>query len=176
LCHTALHEGNRTTLGGGPVMVMKDNDGHVLAERQVDPFEAGVLVLCLLYGGLGLAWFDRFAGRAVKLYPYIGGRVFLAMLFIGSVTALLGLTRSTVTGLRLERAGLWLLVSLGAGYAVWTPLAVGWSALSVILFFGILLFVPGAVVAWRRGRLIAQVERALTAPPMRPEERPDERG
>lgn len=157
-------------------MVMRDPEGRVLAERTIDPFEAGVLVLALIYGGLGLAWFDRFAGRVVKLYPVIGGHAFLALLFLGSLTALLGLVRSTLAGLRLERAGLWLLVSLGGGYAVWTPLAVGWGALSLILFFGIMLFVPGAVVARRRGRLIRQVERALAGAPARPEVRRRGRG
>lgn len=152
---------------------MRDPDGHVLAERRVDPFEVGVLVLGMLYGGLGLAWFDRFAGRAIQLYPLIGGRVFLAMLFIGSVTALAGLSRGTLRGLRLERAGLWLLVSLGAAYTLWTPVVVGWRGLSLILFFGIMLFVPGAFVAYRRGKLIAEVEHVIGG--ARSEEEPDGR-
>lgn len=145
-------------------MVITDDNGHIWAERKADPFEVGVLTLCLLYGFLGMVWYDRLAGRVVRLYPYIGGRVFLVLLAVGSATALVGLAGNTLRSLRLERAGLWLLAALGASYALWTPVAVGWSGLGLIFFFGVMLFVPGAVVAARRGRLIAEIEKALPIP------------
>lgn len=144
-------------------MVLKDNRGHVLGlAREPDPFEVATLFLCLIYGALGSIMYDRLAGRSIKLYPFFGGRVFLVLLTIGSTTALFGLARNNLRGLRLERAGLWLLVSLGASYAVWTPFSVGWAGLPLIMFFGIMLWLPGTVVAVRRGKLITQAEAVLS--------------
>lgn len=135
----------------------------MLAPRPVDPFEVGTLVLCLLYGLAGIALYDRLNLRTIKLYPFIGGRVFLAALAIGSATALLGLLRNNLRGLRLERAGLWLLVSLGASFALWTPFTAGTGGVSMLVSFGILLFAPGALVAYQRGQLIKRIERASRA-------------
>lgn len=146
-------------------MILRDAAGHVYAERRIEPFEVGTLTVSLLYGTLGLLFYERVAGRTIKLYPVLGGRVFLALLAVGAATALAGLSLSTLRGLRLEHAGLWLLVWLGAAYTAWTPFVVGWGGLGLLLSFGMLLFVPGAVVAVRRGRLIAEVERAVRRRP-----------
>lgn len=149
-------------------MILKDSSGRVYAQRTVEPFEVATLAVSLLYGCLGLVLYEQVASRSIKLYPLLGGRVFLALLAVGAATALAGLSRNNLRGLRLERAGLWLLVWLGAAYTVWTPFAVGWRGVGLVLSFGMLLFVPGAVVAWRRGRLIAEVEEAAVR--KRPEE------
>lgn len=157
-------------------MTLRDPDGHILLERKVEPFEVGVLLICLLYGGLGQVWFERLAGRAIKLYPVLGGRAFLALLFLGSLTALAGLALPTIRGLRMEHAGLWLLVYLGAGYAVWTPFSAGVAGLPLMLFFGMMLFVPGFFVARKRGKLIQAAENPAPAPPLRSETWPDANG
>jgi len=139
-------------------VITRDRRGRVLAERSIDPFEVGTLVICVLYGLVGLAWYDTLTLRTVKLYPFIGGRVFLAALAIGSATALIGLARNNLRGLRLERAGLRLLVCLGVSFALWTPFTAGAGGISMLVSFGILLGVPGAVVSYRRGLLIRKLE------------------
>lgn len=146
-------------------MILRDAAGHIYAERRVEPFEVGTLTVSLLYGALGILFYDQAAGRTIKLYPVLGGRVFLALLAVGAATALAGLSLPNLRGLRLERAGLWLLVWLGIAYTAWTPFVVGWSGLGLLLSFGMLLFVPGMIVALRRGRLIAEVEQAVRQRP-----------
>lgn len=152
-------------------MVIPEQRGKVLAlPREADPFQVAALSLCLLYGTLASAFYDELSATSVRLYPGIGGRVFLAGLILGSLTALAGIRIKNLRGMRLERSGLLLLVTLCGLYTVWTPFSVGWRGLGLILWMGILVSVPGYVVARRRGRQIKAAERVLRG---RPEVAPD---
>lgn len=147
-------------------MTIHSGRGRVIAVvRDFDPFQAGVLIVCLIYGIIATGWYGTLASGSVRNYPGIGGRVFLASLAIGSFTALVGMVQNNLRGMRLERAGLWLLVFMCAAYAVWSPSSLGWRALPLTLWLGLLVSVPSLVVARRRGRQINQAEQALRARP-----------
>lgn len=147
----------------GPMSDMiKDPAGHLLAvERKREPFELAALFICWLSGMTGSLWYDTLADDSIRAYPGVGGRVFLALMVVGSGTALIGVFQRSLTGMRLERAGLWLLVSLCLSFTVWTPFAVGWEGLGMVLFFGLLVAGPGFYVARRLTRLIDAVELAI---------------
>jgi hypothetical protein len=154
-------------------MTMQDNHGGPLAvPREVEPFQVATLFLSLFYGVVASAWYEQVASTSIKLYPGPGGRIFLAGLVLGSLTALLGIRNKTLRGIRVERSGLLLLALWGSLYAVWTPFAIGWRGLGLILWMGLLISVPGYIVARRRGKAIDAAERALRA---RPEVDPDDR-
>lgn len=145
-------------------MTIHAQGGQVLAlPRDAEPFQVGVLVMCLFYGLIGSMFYEQLAATPIRRYPEPGGRVFLALLALGALTALLGLVRDTLQGLRLERAGLWLLVCLCAAYSIWTPFAVGFRGLPLMMFLGILVTVPGYVLVRRRTRQIRAAEHPQTA-------------
>lgn len=138
--------------------------GFVLAlARDLDPFQIGVLLVCLIYGVLATGWYGTLASLSVRNYPGIGGRVFLASLAIGAFTALLGLAKNSLRGMRIERAGLWLLAAMTTAYAIWSPFSLGWRAAPLTLWLGLLVAIPSAFVALRRGRQIRAAEDYLRA-------------
>ncbi len=154
--------GNRT----GPSMTIQDSHGRLLAiPREPEPSEVAVLGICLLYGVIGSVWYEQVASAAVRSYPGIGGRTFVAGLAVGGVTALYGLAQPTLRGMRLERAGLWLLVSLCLAFTAWSPFATTARGIGLMIYMGILVTVPSFFVARRRGRQIRAVEYALRARP-----------
>lgn len=152
-------------------MTIHSGRGRVIAVvRDFDPFQAGVLIVCLIYGTLATGWYGTLASNSVRNYPGIGGRVFLAALAVGSFTALAGMAQNSLRGMQLERAGLWLLVFMCAAYALWSPTALGLRALPLTLWLGLLVSGPSLVVAVRRGRQINQAEKALRARPEDPDD------
>ena len=148
-------------------------DGHIVATRghgfvvalarDLDPFQVGVLLVCLIYGVITTGWYGTLASLSVRNYPGIGGRVFLVSLAVGSLTALLGLTRNSLTGMRIEQAGLWLLTFMCTAYALWSPFSLGWRAAPLTLWLGLLVAVPSFILAIRRGRQIRLAEEHLRA-------------
>lgn len=159
----------RTGERTGPHMAIQDSQGQLLAiPRELEPFEVAVLGICLLYGVLGSIFYNQTASAAIRSYPGLGGRVFVAGLAVGGVTALYGLARPTLRGMRLERAGLWLLVSLCLAFTAWSPFATTARGLGLMIYMGILVTIPSFVVARRRGRQIRAAEKALRARPEEP--------
>jgi hypothetical protein len=156
----AEQEGPRT----GGYVISTPGRGFVIAlARDLDPFQVGVLLVCLIYGVVATGWYGTLASLSVRNYPGIGGRVFLASLAVGSFTALLGLTRNSLRGMRIEQAGLWLLATMCTAYALWSPFSLGWRAVPLTLWLGLLVAVPSLVLALRRGRQIRAAEDHLRA-------------
>jgi hypothetical protein len=144
-------------------MSITDGEGRVLAlPRERDPFMVCVLAVCVLYASIALVFYDQLAATSIRMYPYFGGRVFLVLLGLGSLTASIGVHLRSVTGMRAERAGLNLLAVVCATYALWTPFAIGSRGLPLILFMGVMIAVPSYVAARRLGRQIRQAEVALS--------------
>lgn len=144
-------------------MSITDGDGRVLAlPRERDPFMVCVLAVCFLYSILALVFYGAMASTSIRAYPPFGGRAFLTLLGAGSLTALVGLQVRTMTGMRVERAGLNLLALTCASYAVWSPFVVGPRGLSLILYMGVMIAVPSYLVARRLGRQLHQAEVALS--------------
>lgn len=142
-------------------MTEPGGDGNVMVTREVDPFELGVLLVSLAYGLICLAAFEKFAATSIKLYPFYTGRVFVALLVVGSMAALLGVAMRSLLGLRLELAGLTLLCALGASYTLWTPFTVGARGMGLVLFLGMVITFPSFVVARRRRKQVEALEALL---------------
>jgi hypothetical protein len=127
--------------------------------RVIDYFEVGSFAICTLYGLIALVRYDQVAAASVKMYPGAGGVIFLAMLTLGGATGLFSYGFHTITGLKLELAGLTLLIPLCIAYAVWTPFSVGIPrGLGLILFMGVLIGIPGFFTRRRLKRYIANLE------------------
>lgn len=145
-------------------MSITHGDGHTLAlTREQNPFAVAALGVSFLYGLVCTVFYESLAATSIKLYPWMGGRVFLAGLMLGALTALAGMRSNTLTGMRTEQAGLYLLAMLCTSYALWTPFSVGWRGLGLVLFMGVLIAAPAFVVARRLGRQLRQAEAALEA-------------
>lgn len=132
-------------------------DGHLVIGREVEPFEVSVLAVSLLYGLLGTFKYEL-AATSIRMYPGYGGRVFLVLLALGALVALMGVANRSRWGMRLEGGGLTLLSVLGAGYALWTPFSVGSRGLGLLLFLGLVLFFPSALLAWRLRRYLRRAQ------------------
>lgn len=143
-------------------MSITDSEGHVVAlPREREPFQVCALAVSLLYAATSTVAYDRMAATSIKLYPFSGGRVFLALLGVGAATALAGLYNPSLRGLRVEMAGLTLLVFLCASYVLWTPFSVGLRGLGLMLFMGVLIAAPGAIRVRRLREQIRAAEEAL---------------
>lgn len=127
--------------------------------RHVDYFEVGVFAICALYGVITLIRYDQLAAASsLKQYPGWGGIIYLVLLTVGGLTGLAGHTLRSLMGLKLELAGLTLLVMLCLAYTLWTPLSVGWAGIGLVLFMGILVAVPGYFARRRLAKYIDKVE------------------
>lgn len=136
----------------------EDHGGKLAVVRTIDYFEVGAFALCALYGVIALTRYDEVAATSVKMYPGKGGAIFLALLAIGGGTGLFSFTMRTIRGLKLELAGLTLLVPLCLAYVVWTPFSVGWRGLGLVLFMGTLIGIPGFFTRRRLKKYIENLE------------------
>lgn len=143
-------------------MSITDSEGHLVAlPREREPFQVCALVVSLLYAATATVAYERLAATSIRMYPFSGGRVFLALLGVGAATALAGLYTSSLRGLRVEMAGLTLLVFLCVSYVLWTPFSVGVRGLGLMLYMGVLIAVPAAVRVRRLRGQIKAAEQAL---------------
>lgn len=126
--------------------------------RHVDYFEVGAFGVCALYGLITLVRYDQLASIALKAYPSPGGLIYVTLLTAGGVTGLAGHVLKSLTGLRLELAGLTLLVLLCVAYTLWTPFSAGWRGVGLLMFMGILIAVPGFFARRRLAKYIHKVE------------------
>lgn len=126
--------------------------------RHVDYFEVGVFAICALYGTVTMIRYDQLASISLKAYPGWGGMIYLALLTTGGITGLAGHTLKSLMGLKLELAGLTLLVLLCLAYTVWTPFSAGLRGFGLLLFMGILIAVPGYFTRRRLAKYIDKVE------------------
>ncbi len=138
---------------------MSEDHGRKLAVvRTIDHFEVGAFALCALYGTIALVRYNDVAATSVKMYPGLGGMIFLALLAIGGGTGLFSFTLRTIRGLQLELASLTLLVPLCLAYVVWTPFSVGLRGLGLVLFMGVLIGLPGFFTRRRLKKYIENLE------------------
>jgi hypothetical protein len=143
-------------------MSITDSQGHVVAlPREREPFQVCALAVSLLYAVVGTAAYERLAATSIRLFPFSGGRVFLILLGVGALTALAGLYTRSLRGMRVEMAGLTLLVSLCFSYVLWTPFSVGLRGLGLMLYMGVLIMVPAAIRVRRLRGQIKAAEEAL---------------
>lgn len=132
-------------------------DGRLVIGREIEPFEVAVLVMSLLYGLLGTFKYDL-AATSIRMYPGYGGRIFLVLLALGALIGLMGVVNRSRWGMRLEGAGLTLLSILGLAYAIWTPFSVGARGIGLLMFLGLILFVPSLILALRLRRYLLRAE------------------
>lgn len=130
----------------------------VVIPRPVDYFEIGVFATCLISGVTTLIRYQDLAAASVKLYPWGAGVVFLIALVAGGATGLISYAFKTIMGPKLELAGLTLLVAFCLAYTVWTPIAVGMRGINLILFMGVLIWIPGLFTRNRLKRYIRDLE------------------
>jgi hypothetical protein len=133
------------------------SDGRLVIGREIEPFEVAVLTISLMYGLVATFRYDL-AATSVRMYPGYGGRFFLVLLALGGLVGLMGVLNRSRWGMRLEGAGLTLLSILGLAYGLWTPFSVGARGVGLLLFLGVLLFVPSAVLARRLRRYLRRAE------------------
>jgi hypothetical protein len=127
--------------------------------RHIDYFEVGAFAICTLYGVITLIRYDQLSmASPLKQYPGWGGIIYLALLTVGGATGLAGHALRSLIGLKLELAGLTLLVLLCLAYTLWTPFSVGWAGTGLLLFMGMLVTVPGFFARRRLSRYIDKVE------------------
>lgn len=135
-----------------------DDRRPMVITRQIDYFEIGVFGICALYGVITLARYQDLAATSVKMYPGMGGVIFLGGLVAGGATGLVSYAFKTIIGPKLEVAGLTLLVVLCLTYSLWTPFSVGLRGIGLLLFMGILIAIPGFFTRRRILRYIQRVE------------------
>jgi len=138
---------------------MAQNSGErkvMVISRPVDYFEVGAFGICAFYGVIALSKYQELAATSIKMYPGAGGVIFLFLLIVGGATGLVSFAFKTITGPRVELAGLTLLVILCLAYSVWTPFSVGVRGIGLLLFMGILIGIPGI---FTRRRLIRYINR-----------------
>lgn len=114
-----------------------------------EPFEVSMLIVSLIYGVSGLAFYDKIAATSVRLYPAPGGIIFLAAMAFGALVTLVGLFgphRRDPRGVYVEAAGLVMLTGLCLSYAAWTPFSTGVRGTGLMLYLGIAIAFPGM---WR---------------------------
>jgi hypothetical protein len=137
---------------------MSDNRATVVITRPVDYFEIGVFVICVLYGVITLTRYQELASNAVKLYPGVGGVIFLVVLVVGGATGLVSFAFKTIKGPKLELAGLTLLVVFCLAYSLWASITVGARGIGLLLWMGILIAGPGYLTRRRLARYIHRLE------------------
>lgn len=133
-------------------------DQPVVIPRRVDYFEVGVFAYSSLYGVVTLVNYTDLASRAVKIYPGIGGVVFLALLVVGGVTGLASFAYKTVTGPKLELASLTLLVILCITYGLWSLVSIGTQGVGLLLSMTLLIAFPGAFARKRLAKYVRDLE------------------
>jgi len=137
-------------------------EGRLVIGREIEPFEVGVLTISLTYGLVGTFRYDL-AATSIQRYPGLGGRIFLVLLALGGLVGLMGVVNRSRWGMRLEGAGLTLLSILGLAYGIWTPFSVGTRGVGLLLFLGVLLFGPSAILARRLRRYLRRAEQMEAA-------------
>jgi hypothetical protein len=129
-----------------------------------DEFKLAVLGISLSYGLLCTIGYEKFTATSIKLFPGIGGRIFVGALAVGAAIALYGVLHGGIRGLLVERAGMLILAGMSLGYAAWVPAAIGTRGLGLLLFLGILVGGPAAVRVWRIYRWQRAIHREAGAP------------
>jgi hypothetical protein len=135
-----------------------EKDSQIVIPRRVDYFEVGIFAYASLYGVVSIVNYGELAARSVRVYPGIGGVVFLALLAVGGLTGLISFAYKTITGPKLELASLTLLVVLCIAYSLWTPFSVGWQGIGLILSMALLIAGPGYFACKRLAKYIHELE------------------
>lgn len=137
----------------------EEREQPVTFVRTVEPFRIAVYLFAVLWGSLTILNFGQSANSAIRQYPGMGGWIFLVLLTIGGATSLLSYLMKTVVGLKVEVAGLTLLILLCLAYTVWTPFSVGFlRGLGLQLSMLILIAIPGYFVRRAMVRYISSLE------------------
>lgn len=123
-----------------------------------EPFEVWALSAISLYGVAASISFDRFAVTTLRNFPAPAGQVFIGLFGLGALVALTGVLMGNVTGVLIERTGLWLVAGLGAAFAAWSAGTNGSRALAFVL-----LVLGVAIASGVRLRNIHRQQRRSTA-------------
>lgn len=109
-----------------------------------EPFEIALLAAVTLYGIAATIFFDAVSVTTLRSFPVPWGRVFIAAFGLGSGIALWGAVQASITGILVEKAGLWLVAGLGSAFAIWS---FGVNGIKALAFVILVLGVAGASAA-----------------------------
>ena len=103
-----------------------------------EPFEIALLTAVTLYGIAATIFFDKVSVTTLKSFPEPWGHIFIAAFGLGSGVALWGAIQASITGVLVEKVGLWFVSGLGSAFAIWSFGVNGIKALAfVILVLGV---------------------------------------
>lgn len=122
-----------------------------------EPFEIALLSAIVLYGVLATIFFDQVSVTTLRSFPAPWGRLFIAAFGAGAAVALLGAVQPTITGILIEKMGLWSVAGLGSAFAIWS---IGVNGVKALAFAVLILGVAAASAA--RLRQIYMANRAST--------------
>lgn len=132
----------------------------IAVPRERNPFELWLMAATLLYGLVCSVAYDL-AATSIRMYPGLGGRLFLVLLVVGSAVTLTGLAMRTANGLRVELAGLTILVGLCLAYIVWAGFSVGLRGVGLVLFMGVAIAGPGIQRGIQLRRKLGDIDREM---------------
>ncbi|KJK44433.1 hypothetical protein UK23_29470 [Lentzea aerocolonigenes] len=129
-----------------------------------EPFQITVLAAVVLYGLAALVDFNRFATSTLRVFPDPWGRVFIAGFALSAFAALAGMIMGNVSGVLIERIGLWPLAGIGAWYGLWSLGVNGSRALGFAAFL-FALAIASICRIWkiRRAKQLSGVAAELVA-------------
>lgn len=103
-----------------------------------EPFEIALLSAVMLYGLTATIFFEQVSVTTLKSFPAPWGQLFIAVYGLGAGIALWGAIQASITGILVEKVGLWLVAGLGSAFAIWSFGVNGIRALAfVILVIGV---------------------------------------
>lgn len=103
-----------------------------------EPFEIALLSAVTLYGIVATVFFDKVSVTTLKSFPEPWGHIFIAAFGLGAGVALWGAVQASITGILVEKVGLWFVAGLGSAFALWSFGVNGIRALAfVILVLGV---------------------------------------
>lgn len=144
-------------------MIRRAGKPPVTLKSGAEPYEIGILLVCLLWGVFALTGVARLTSNSTRQLPTWGVYLFFSTLAVGSALALGGVIAERVflklAGFQVERAGQCALVGLSISYSVWTWTAFGRSSVSFILFLAV-IWGAGAFRVWRITRDLRNAAKA----------------
>jgi hypothetical protein len=130
-----------------------------------------IYLLVLIVAWTSVVWFKDSDGETVAiLFTRIGQQIWFAGLIISSMASLIGIALGTITGLLIERAGLFLLSGMFAWVGVaFLVLANQVDGIHLLFVSPLLLIASGVIVqrAYQIGFDIKRIKKQLSSLPPR---------
>lgn len=147
------------------IVIRRQGKPPVTLKSGAEPYEIGILLVCLIWGTVALAGLGRVSSNSTRELPTWGVYLFFGSLAAGSALALAGVVTERVLlklhGFYLELAGQCALVGLALAYTVWTVTAFGARALSFGLFLAV-IWGGGSYRIWRITRDLKNAAKETT--------------